>query len=101
MSNRPFLITLSPIRLDASLELARAGDSLRVNGQSLDFSALTEGACLPAADFGCELLVSDITCTDGTVRLTLLLPHGAEASEAALYPAPLTVMADGPVPLPA
>jgi len=99
MSHRPFLITLSPIRLDAALTLTRAGETLVVNGLPLDLSGLAEGACRAADSFGCDALVSDVTCADGMVRLTLLLPHGSEATQAVLFPAPLTLTADGPVVL--
>lgn len=100
MSNRSFLITLSPIRLDATLSMRREAETLMVNDLPLDLSGLAEGGSLAADSFGCDWLVSDVTCAQDVIRLTLLLPHGAGAPDAVLFPAPLMVIADGPVALP-
>lgn len=97
---RPFHITLSPIRSDATLHLLREGEVLIVNGQRLDCSGLPEGGQIAAADSGCEALISDILATQGGLQLTLLLPHGADAPESALFPAPLVLDSDGPAALP-
>ena len=71
-----------------------------VNGLPLDCSALPEGDRIAATDAGCEALISDILAQDGGLHLTLLLPHGAEAPETALFPAPLMLDSDGPAALP-
>lgn len=94
-------ITLSPMRRDDTLTLSRAGDVLTVNGEDLDFSALGEGDILPASATGCEWLIGDITRTGGELVLTMILPHGADAPAATMFPDPITVTGDGPVTLPA
>ncbi|MDR5651796.1 hypothetical protein [Ruixingdingia sedimenti] len=93
-------ITLAPQRSDDRLDLHRAGDVLTINGTAHDFGALAEGAVLPRAAVGCDSLVSDVTRQGGVICLTLILPHGAVAPEATLFPAPLEIAADGPVALP-
>jgi hypothetical protein len=95
-----FDITLSPIRLDADLTLARAGTALVVNGARLDFADLAPGESRPAEAWDCDLLAGPVTREGDKIRLTLLLPHGAEAPQAVLHPAPLTLDRDGPAPLP-
>lgn len=94
-------ITLSPIRHDTPLTLHRAGDVLTINGIAYDLSGIPEGATLPRAAVACDWLASDIERIGGVLHLTLLLPHGAAAPEAARFPEPLTVAGDGPIPLPA
>lgn len=93
-------ITLSPMRRDDRLTLARKGDVLTVNGDDLDFGPLPEGAVLPAAATGCDWIVGDVTRTGGVLHLTLILPHGGNAPYETLFPAPLTLTGDGPVDLP-
>ena len=94
------IITLSPVRMDAALVLERAGVVLTVNGTALDFAPLGEGDTLPRDATGCPWIVSDVTRQGGRIRLTLILPHGAAASEAARFPAPVIDPPDGPVALP-
>lgn len=93
-------IRLTPMRSDARLTLHRAGDVLTVNDVVLDFSAIPEGAVLPRAAVACDALASDVCREGGRLHLTLILPHGADAPQACLHPAPLLLLADGPVPLP-
>ena len=94
------LITLSPIRADATLTLTRAGEVLVIDGVSFDLSPLPDAATLPQAAVACPWLAGDITRTDGRLHLTLLLPHGQEAGPEVLFPAPLEDPPDGPVALP-
>lgn len=94
------IITLSPVRSDATLALHRAGDVLTIDGLAFDLSPLAEGATLPQAAVGCPALASDITRAGGAIRLTLRLPHGPEAPPEVLFPALLSDPADGPVTLP-
>lgn len=93
------IITLSPVRSDASLALHRAGGVISIDGLAFDLSALPEGATLPRAAVGCPALAGDITRADGVLYLTLTLPHGPDAPEAALFPDPVEA-ASGPVDLP-
>ena len=93
-------ITLSPIRAETPLTLHRAGDVLTVNGEVFDFSGIPEDAILPREAVACGWLASDITRISGSLQLTILLPHGANAPEETRHPAPLVLTSDGPVTLP-
>lgn len=93
-------ITFTPMRQDMALSLHKSGDTLIVNGEAFDFSALPEGATLPQAAVACAWLASDVERQDGQLRLTLILPHGAQAGPETLFPAPISLVADGPVTLP-
>ncbi|RLL71292.1 hypothetical protein [Paenirhodobacter hankyongi] len=95
-----FLITLSPMRRDDTLAVSVAGDVLTLNGAALDLGALAPGESLPCDEIGCEWIASDIVRGEGgEIALTLILPHGAEATDARRFPQPVTVTADGPVAL--
>lgn len=93
-------ITFTPMRSDMVLRLERLGETLRVNGRILDFTALAEGASLPVAGFDCPLLAADVTRANGVVQVTLILPHAADAPEDERRQRVLQVSADGPVALP-
>ena len=94
-------IILSPQRRDARLTLARNGDVLTINGQDFNFGPVTEGAILPVAAVQSDWIAGDITRIGGVLQIPVFLPHGANAPHATLYPAPLLVVADGAIPLPA
>ena len=64
------LIKLSPVRADSELTVFKQGDSLTLNGLTLDFSPLPEGASLPATATGCEWVVGDVVPVSYT-HLTL------------------------------
>jgi hypothetical protein len=93
-------ITLSPQRRDDSLTLRRDGDSLTLNGETYDFSAVPDGGALTKAQAGCPWLAGDVTRTGGELRLSLILPHGPDAPPETLFPAPLRIETDGTVSLP-
>ena len=93
-------ITLTPMRRDDRLTLAVAGEVVSVNGVAFDLSAIPEGATLPLAAVDCAWLASDVERIGGEIHLTLILPQGTHAPAETLFPAPVTVTADGPVPLP-
>jgi len=93
-------INLSPQRRDDTLTVTKAGDVLTINGVEYDFSQVPEGGVLPSDAVDCAWLASDITREDGELTLTLLLPHGANASEARRFPEPLTNVPDGEVEFP-
>ena len=93
-------ITLSPMRLNTLLNLERAGDVLILNGETVDFTDLPEGATLPREAVDCEWLVSDVERIDGALHLTLRLPHGPNAPHETRFPAPVIDPPDGPVALP-
>lgn len=95
------IINLSPIRSDATLELAKTGQTLSVNGETFDFSPLPAGATLPHDAIGSDWFIGDgDRAEDGTLTLHLFLPIGANASEAARFPKPIIVEEDGPIKLP-
>ena len=93
-------ITLTPQRRDDTLTLVRSGDVLTINGEAFDFTAIPEGGTLPRDAVACDWLAGDVTRSGGVLHLTLVLPHGADAPQATLFPAPLTLTGDGPVVLP-
>jgi len=91
---------LSPCRMDDFLVVSKQADVLTINGTAFDFSQIPDGGLLPQDAVDCEWIVSDVERVDGELVLTLLLPHGANASEAARFPEPLTDVPDGVVVLP-
>lgn len=93
-------LSFSPMRRDDALHLVRAGDVLEINGEAFDFSALTEGDCLPQEAVQSEWLASGVTRTEGAICMTLILPHGTAAPYERLFPETITVDKDGPVALP-
>jgi hypothetical protein len=93
-------ITLSPARRDMPLTLSRNGDALTLNGEVFDFTPLPEGATLPHEAIASDWFAGPVERVGGTLRLTLVLPHGANAPQETLFPAPLTLTGDGPLTLP-
>lgn len=93
-------LNLSPQRRDDTLVVTKVGDSLVINGEVFDFAPLPEGATLPSEAINNQWIIGDVTRQNGQLELTLLFPHGADASEAARFPEPLIVTADGVVELP-
>jgi hypothetical protein len=93
-------ITLSPQRRDDTLTVAKKGDALTINDVVYDFTQLPDGATLPAEAIDCEWIVGNIERIDGKLHLTILLPHGANASEAARFPQPIIDPANGGLELP-
>ena len=93
-------INLSPQRRDDTLTITKQGDTLTINGTAYDFNVLPDGATLPKDATDCVWLASDVERIDGVLHLTLLLPHGAEASGAARFPQPIINPADGVLELP-
>ena len=94
------LINLSPTRSDKILSISKSGDTLTINGVPYDFSQLPNGASLPSEAINCEFIVSDVNCVNGEIELTILLPHGANASHEARFPEPINMTNDGQVVLP-
>lgn len=94
------IIRLSPVRRDDDLTVAKRGDTLVINGIELDFSQLPEGATLPAEAIACPWIAGQVERVDGELRLSLILPHGPNPSQAVAFPEPIEVTTDGPVELP-
>jgi hypothetical protein len=93
-------IALSPQRSDDTLIVNKRGDILTINGTAYDFSVVPDGATLPKDATDCKWLASDVERINGVLHLTLLLPHGVDASEAARFPQPIINPADGVLELP-
>ena len=95
-----FKINLSPQVRDGTLTVSKSGDALIVNGETFDFTQLTEGSTLPAESIDNEYFVGETKRENGDIEPTLLLPIGVNATEAQRFPQPITVSADGEVTLP-
>ncbi|SOC38959.1 hypothetical protein SAMN05892877_105349 [Rhizobium subbaraonis] len=94
-------ISLCPQRMDAALTIYRTGPSaLSINGAGINLSALPDGATLPASAVDSDWIVGDVTRTAGELHLTILLPIGADAPEAARFPADIVDPPIGRVSLP-
>ena len=93
-------LIFSPQRRDDTLTLSKTGDTLTINGVPYDFSQLPNGATLPREAINCEWIVSDVNRVNGEIELTILLPHGANASHEARFPEPINMTNDGQVVLP-
>jgi len=94
------IIKLSPVRSDSELTVFKQGESLTINGLTLDLSQLPNGATLPATAVGCDWLIDQIARINGQLTVTLTLPHGPDAPEAARFPADIADPANGKVVLP-
>ena len=94
-------IILTPQVNSGSLTLSKSGDILTINGDAFDFSFIEEGDVLPHDAIDCDLLVSDVTRTDGAITLKLALPIKNTSSEAARFPAPILNAPDGDIEVPA
>lgn len=93
-------INLSPQARTDSLVVSKSGDTLTINGAAFDFSVIPDGATLPASAIDCEYIIGPIERAGGVLHITLLLPIGPDASEAARFPQPLINPSDGLLELP-
>lgn len=93
-------ITLSPVRMDRSLEIVKSGDALTVNGQLFDFSPLREGQVLPRRAIQCDLIAGDVERVNGELIIPFVLPHGPDPKDHVAFPEPLVDVPDGNVELP-
>lgn len=91
-------IAFSPVRTDRRPVFEKSGDILVIDGEAFDFSGLPEGGRLPSEAVETDWITGCIERRDGLLSLTLLLPHGADAPGETLFPVPVTVTADGPIP---
>ncbi len=90
----------SPMRRDDTLVLGCQGDSLIINGELFDFTPLDNGQTLPADAVDSPWITGPVSRRDGVLELTVLLPHGPNATSEQLSPTSLEVTSDGLVPLP-
>lgn len=96
------IIIFSPQLRNDTLTLAKQGDVLTINSVEIDFSPLESGTKLPSdvCQTYSPFLLAAQRNGDGELEVTLLLPHGKDATQAALFPQPVTPT-DGPVEVPA
>jgi hypothetical protein len=94
-------IQFSPVRMDGTLTVTKAGDKLTVNRRVFDLSVIPDGSTLPADAIDSEWFVGAVERIDGDLHVTLRLPHGPDASEQMRFPQPLESVQDGIVPVPA
>ncbi|WP_207864872.1 hypothetical protein [Pseudomonas sp. 58(2021)] len=94
------IIKLSPIRMEGTMTLSKAGDALTIDGETFDFTALPEGAVLPAEAVGSPRVVQPVERVGGQLIITLALPIAVDAGEAACFPADIANPPDGEVSLP-
>jgi hypothetical protein len=94
------IIKLSPIRMEGTLMLSKSGDALTIDGETFDFTALPDGATLPADAVGCPRVVAPVERIGGQLIITLSLPITTDASETACFPADIVNPPDGEVRLP-
>lgn len=93
-------IKLSPVRSDETLAISKSGDSITINGITLNFGSLVDGATLPAAAIGCAWVHGPVERVNGELMLTVAMPHGALASEQSRFPSDIVNPPDGCVQLP-
>lgn len=93
-------ISLSPQRRDDDLRIVKSGDALNINGIDYDFSVIPDGAILPRDAIDCNWIISDVERVSGALQLTVILPHGPNASESARFPSPIIDPKDGELELP-
>lgn len=94
------LIKLSPQVSEKNLVVSKKGDTLTINGVSLNFSQLPEGGILPSSAIDSDFVVGDVTRVDGDLKLTLLIPISMDATEEATFPSPLVNPPDGKIKFP-
>ena len=87
-------LTFSPMRSDATLTASVAGDVLTLNGKPIDLTSYSADPETPH-----DWIIGQPELVAGVWHVTLILPHGADASEEARFPEPM-VVGDGPVMLP-
>ncbi|WJN52146.1 tail fiber assembly protein [Pseudomonas asiatica] len=94
------LLKFNPVFSDQLLTVYKQGDSLTIDGLTLDFSTLAEGATLPADALGCPWITAPVERINGRLVLTLTLPHGHDAPYEVRFPEDVFFEQNGKVPLP-
>lgn len=94
------IIKFSPSRCDETLKVSKRGDVLTINGERFDFRGIPEGAVLPTSAVDCRFVIGDIPRVNGELTITLLLPCGPDATDAANYPFDIVSPPDGTVSIP-
>jgi hypothetical protein len=94
------IIQFSPQLRGDVLMVVKRGDVLTINGEDFDFSGLPDNSFLPAEYVPCEFVVGRVERMAGELTVTLLLPHGANPSQAVAFPAPIMDVPDGEIAIP-
>lgn len=90
-------ISFSPFRCDHVPSFERHGDTISIDGDVFDFAFIPEGGVLPSEAVASDWICGDISRHAGMLHLTLMLPHGPDASAAERFPGPIYVTEDGPI----
>ena len=93
-------IKLNPQRRDDTLTVIKQGDTLTINGEVFDLSAIPEGAALPADAISSEFFSGPVERINGILHLALTLPHGANPVQEVAFPADIIDPPDGEIALP-
>lgn len=84
-------LNFSPIRSGGRLTASVSGD-VTLNGEALDFGALSKGAILPRDAIENPWIGGDVLrAADGTLHVVLFLPHGANAPQKTRFPKGISV----------
>lgn len=93
-------ITFSPARHAERPDIETRGETLIIDGEAFDLSTIPEGATLPGEAVASMWVCGPVERIDGQLHLTLLLSHDADAPNGTMFPDPVRVTSDGPVPMP-
>ncbi len=100
-----WLINLSPSTLlpddnSTRLEASVAGDVITINGDEIDLTDLPENDELLASAVDHPWVVGRLRRLSDQIQITIVFPIPSDAPPEARAPAPVLMLADGPVPLP-
>lgn len=101
-------ITLSPyaplpqnLEAERNVSVTKSGDTLTINGEAFDFSAIPNGATLPREAISSFWVAGPVERDNaGVLTVPLRLPCGPNSPEETRFPQPLEDVPDGPVSLP-
>ncbi|MCP4824949.1 MAG: hypothetical protein GY892_12670 [Shimia sp.] len=93
-------ITFSPMRPEARLTLSCRGECLYVNGTAYDFSDLAEGDSHQPDGPESAVFAAPVRRCEGCVQVTLVLPHGPNASQETLFPDVQNTPTEGEIAVP-
>ena len=97
------LIDFSPIRQDLPISISVKGvcNIVSINGEDFDFSLLPINSYLPVSAIASNWFCKDVERQgDGTLLISLLLPHGVDAPIETKFPVPILIESDQDVALP-
>lgn len=80
--------------------IIKSGDVLTTDGDPVDLSVIPDGAELSADAIDNEWLTGLVRRVAGVLHVSLILPHGPDASEAMCFPADIVDPPDGAIVLP-